>query len=167
MFVFNVPPTAKIIWRRGHELKSHPTDWWSRESNLRPLVYKASGLSTTPQRLLGITSIEAGVTPLFYLVPLKNCFFAVILTFEIVMRKSALKIGMISQKSEQLASLIEDQALNTMYSPFSSYRFSVLQFFQNAFLRPHYHSNLPVLGSYQSYLPYWRVKMMESNLRKC
>ena len=51
VFVFNVPPTAKVIWRRGHGLKSHPTDWWSRESNLRPLVYKASGLSTAPQRL--------------------------------------------------------------------------------------------------------------------
>ena len=52
VLVFNVPPTAKVIWRRGHGLKSHPTDWRSRESNLRPLVYKASGLSTTPQRLL-------------------------------------------------------------------------------------------------------------------
>ena len=27
LFVFNVPPTAKVIWRRGHGLKSHPTDW--------------------------------------------------------------------------------------------------------------------------------------------
>ena len=52
VFVFNVPPTAKVIWRRGHGLKSHPTDWWSRESNLRSLVYEASDLSTTPQRLL-------------------------------------------------------------------------------------------------------------------
>ena len=52
VFVFNVPPTAKVIWRRGHGLKSHPIDWWSQESNLRPLVYKASGLSTTPKRLL-------------------------------------------------------------------------------------------------------------------
>ena len=52
VLVFNVPPTAKVIWRRGHGFKSHPTDWRSRESNLRPLVYKASGLSTTPQRLL-------------------------------------------------------------------------------------------------------------------
>ena len=52
VLVFNFPPTAKVIWRRGHGLKSHPTDWRSRESNLRPLVYKASGLSTTPQRLL-------------------------------------------------------------------------------------------------------------------
>ena len=26
-FVFNVPPTAKVIWRRGHSLKSHPADW--------------------------------------------------------------------------------------------------------------------------------------------
>ena len=50
--LFNIPPTAKVIWRRGHSLKSHPTDWWSRESNLRPLVYKASSLSTTPQWLL-------------------------------------------------------------------------------------------------------------------
>ena len=60
VLVFNVPPTAKVIWRQGHGLKSHPTDWRSRESNLRPLVYKASGLSTTPQRLLsgnGMTSI--------------------------------------------------------------------------------------------------------------
>ena len=48
--VFNVPPTAKIIWRRGHGLKSHLTDWWSWEWSL--LVYKASGLSTTPQGLL-------------------------------------------------------------------------------------------------------------------
>ena len=32
-FGFNVPPTAKVIWRRGHILKSHPTDWRSRESN--------------------------------------------------------------------------------------------------------------------------------------
>ena len=54
--MFNVPPTAKVIWRRGHGLKSHPTDWRSRESNLRPLVYKASSLSTTPQRLLGFIS---------------------------------------------------------------------------------------------------------------
>ena len=35
VFIYNVPPTAKVIWRRGHGLKSHPTDWWSRESNLR------------------------------------------------------------------------------------------------------------------------------------
>ena len=27
VFVFNVPPTAKVIRRRGHGLKSHPTDW--------------------------------------------------------------------------------------------------------------------------------------------
>ena len=26
VFMFNVPPTAKVIWRRGHSLKSHPTD---------------------------------------------------------------------------------------------------------------------------------------------
>ena len=25
LFVFNIPPTAKVIW--GHGLKSHPTDW--------------------------------------------------------------------------------------------------------------------------------------------
>ena len=47
VFVFNVPPTAKVIWGRGHSLKSHPKDWWSRESKLQSLVYKASGLSTT------------------------------------------------------------------------------------------------------------------------
>ena len=47
VFVFNVPPTAKVIRRRGQCLKSHTTDWWSRGSNMRPLVYKAKGLSTT------------------------------------------------------------------------------------------------------------------------
>ena len=25
VFVFNVPSTAKVIWRQGHCLKSHPT----------------------------------------------------------------------------------------------------------------------------------------------
>ena len=40
VLVFNVPPTAKVIWRRGHGLKSHPTDRRSRESNLRSLVNK-------------------------------------------------------------------------------------------------------------------------------
>ena len=30
LFVFNLPPTAKVIWRWGHGLKSHPTDWRSR-----------------------------------------------------------------------------------------------------------------------------------------
>ena len=61
-FGFNVPPTAKVIWRRGHSLKSHPTDWKSRESNPRPLVYKASGLSTTPRRLLRPSGGHAGHT---------------------------------------------------------------------------------------------------------
>ena len=27
VFLFNVPQTAKVIRRRGHSLKSHPTDW--------------------------------------------------------------------------------------------------------------------------------------------
>ena len=27
VFIFNVPPTAKVIWRRSHGLKSHPTDF--------------------------------------------------------------------------------------------------------------------------------------------
>ena len=48
VFVFNVPLTAKVIWRWGHGLKPPTTDWWSWGSNLLPLVYKASGLSTTP-----------------------------------------------------------------------------------------------------------------------
>ena len=52
VFEFNIQLTAKVIWRRGHGLKSHPTDWWSRESNLQPLAYKASCLSTSPWRLL-------------------------------------------------------------------------------------------------------------------
>ena len=52
LLCFNVPPTAKVIWRWGHGLKSHPTDWWSWESSL-----------STPQRLL-----------VYILVPALNLF---------------------------------------------------------------------------------------------
>ena len=48
LFVFNVPPTAKVVWGRGHGLKSHPTDHWRSRG---PLVYKASGLSTSFYRV--------------------------------------------------------------------------------------------------------------------
>ena len=34
-FVFNVPPIIKVIWRRGHGLESHLTDWKSRGANSR------------------------------------------------------------------------------------------------------------------------------------
>ena len=61
MFVLNVKPTAKVIWRWAHSLKSHRTDWRSWESNLQPLVYKASGLSTTPQWLLLFGRILSGI----------------------------------------------------------------------------------------------------------
>ena len=27
LLLFNVPPTAKVIWKWGYGLKSHPTDW--------------------------------------------------------------------------------------------------------------------------------------------
>ena len=47
-----VPPTAKVIRRRDLGFKSHPQDWRSPESNSRPLVYKASTLTTTPPKLL-------------------------------------------------------------------------------------------------------------------
>lgn len=42
VFQFYVPPTNKFIWRRSVDLKSHPKDWRSWESNLRSLVYMAS-----------------------------------------------------------------------------------------------------------------------------
>ena len=58
-FVFNVPPTAKVIWRQGLSLKSHLTNWRSWGSNLLPLVYKTSGLSTTPQRHLFFKEITS------------------------------------------------------------------------------------------------------------
>ena len=32
-FVFNVPPTAKVIWRWGNGLESPLTDWRSRGSS--------------------------------------------------------------------------------------------------------------------------------------
>ena len=50
MCLFNIQPTAKVIWGQGHGLKSHltdKTDWGSTEMNLQPLVYEASGLSIT------------------------------------------------------------------------------------------------------------------------
>ena len=47
MFSVYVPPTAKVIRRRTHGLKSHPKDWRSPGSNSRPLVYKANNLITT------------------------------------------------------------------------------------------------------------------------
>ena len=50
MFVFNVPPTAKVVWGRGHSLKSH-LRLEKQGSNPHSLIYKASGLSTTPQQL--------------------------------------------------------------------------------------------------------------------
>ena len=50
LFELNVSPTAKGIWRWGHSLTSHLKNWWSGGSNPRTLVYKASSLSTTPQR---------------------------------------------------------------------------------------------------------------------
>ena len=50
--MFKVQPSSKVYREAGgHALKPHPTDLRSRESNPQPLVYKASGLSTTPQWL--------------------------------------------------------------------------------------------------------------------
>ena len=49
---FYVPPTAEVIRRRDLDLKSDPKDWRSPGTNPRPLVYKASGLTTTLRRLL-------------------------------------------------------------------------------------------------------------------
>ena len=49
---FYVPPTAEVILSRDLDLKSLPKDWRSPGSNSRPLVYKASSLTTTPRRLL-------------------------------------------------------------------------------------------------------------------
>ena len=43
---FTVTSTAKI-----HSSKSHPTDSLIRGLNLRPLIYKTSGLSIAPQQL--------------------------------------------------------------------------------------------------------------------
>ena len=45
-FGFNVPPTVKVIWRQDLGLLSHPTDWRSLGSNLRPLVFKESDINT-------------------------------------------------------------------------------------------------------------------------
>ena len=68
---FYVLPTAKVIRRRDLDLKSHPKDWRSPGSNSRPLDNKASGLTTTPRRLLlrkvmGDKDIKAAVTRNWY-----------------------------------------------------------------------------------------------------
>ena len=52
---FYVPPTAKVIRRRGLGLKSHPKDWRSPGSNSGPLVYKAGSLTARPLRLLSVS----------------------------------------------------------------------------------------------------------------
>ena len=49
---FNIPSTAKVIWRGDLDLQSHPTDWRSQRLKLRPLVYKASYITTAPPRFL-------------------------------------------------------------------------------------------------------------------
>ena len=49
--------------------------------------------------------MEVEITPIILSGTMLKLLFDVILTIEIVMRKSALKIGMILQKSEWLASL--------------------------------------------------------------
>ena len=56
---FYVPPTAMVIRRRDLGLKSLPKDWRSPGSNSRPLVYKASSLTTTPRRLLSTERCHA------------------------------------------------------------------------------------------------------------
>ena len=30
VFLFNDPPTVKVIWRRNHSFKSHPKEWWRK-----------------------------------------------------------------------------------------------------------------------------------------
>ena len=63
VFLFNIPPTAKVIWRWGHSLKSHPTDWRSWGSNMgslgtRQMVYRLHGVTTAaPVRLRKILSM--------------------------------------------------------------------------------------------------------------
>ena len=49
-FVFNVSPTASVIWGHGHGLGSHPTD--RKSPGWKTPGYEASGLSTTPQQLI-------------------------------------------------------------------------------------------------------------------
>ena len=53
MLGFYILPTAKVKRRQDLGLKSHSKVWRSPGSNPRPLVYKASSLTTTLQRPLG------------------------------------------------------------------------------------------------------------------
>ena len=72
---FYVPPTAKVIPRRDLGLKSHPKDWRSLGSNPQPLVYKASGFTTTLRRLL-VLSVNLFVCLRLYI--LVNKFLAIL-----------------------------------------------------------------------------------------
>ena len=47
---------------KNHKLYAFPP-WKKLESNLRPLVYKARGLSTTPQRLLSFLCNKTTIGP--------------------------------------------------------------------------------------------------------
>ena len=60
--MFNVPPTAKVIGRRGHSLESHVADWRSLGSKLgllgtRPVVYPLISLTEISQNSLTYTEI--------------------------------------------------------------------------------------------------------------
>ena len=67
----------------------------------------------------GITGVEVGVTHIILSGTILKSLFAVILTFQIVMQKKALKIGygMIPQKREWLASLctLEKKGVNARF----------------------------------------------------
>ena len=45
-FMFKVTPAAKVIWRLGHSLKSHPTDWRSLGFNMCPWLNTSSAAPT-------------------------------------------------------------------------------------------------------------------------
>ena len=45
-FVFNVPPTTEVIWRRGHDLRVSSDRLEELGIELRFPEYKVSGLST-------------------------------------------------------------------------------------------------------------------------
>ena len=53
LYVFNIPPTAKVFWKRGPGLVYSNR---LEKPGIEPgnPVYKASGLSTTPWQLLSI-----------------------------------------------------------------------------------------------------------------
>ena len=72
---FNIPPAATVIWKLGHGLKFHPTNWRSQGLNLQPGVYNESGLATIEHHMLCGCMIKPTLLQPALNKELRNCDF--------------------------------------------------------------------------------------------